>query len=290
MQNLTLLASNIEQTSQKQQVQIDQQGAAIARVEDKQEHFAAKLNELEKTVAKQATETAELQRELLVAKSTATVPPIRAGGPWDRELDGTVFRLSAGAIVARAEFEALMEKILVDANIPRVGSHAPVFRCTTKNPFGRSFHFQCEGLATTAARFVSKVWGALRSENGVWKNYTVEAQDGANVRAYGALDSSPKQAAEERIGKKFARFLQRVPALEKRHVEFNKARRTIIVDWRDVARITCPERDKNEIMCGKEALTQLGITPQAIHAHFREAIDVERIGEAANPTVWESCI
>ena len=134
------MAKEVVEDSQKKhekiQKQVDMQGVALSRVEANHDQLAGQVDEMHGQIARMEVATRELQRELLVARQTAPVPPLRGEGAWDRDPDGTVFRLSAGTTVARAQMERLMEKLVAEAGVPREGEDATRLRCTTKSPFG----------------------------------------------------------------------------------------------------------------------------------------------------------
>jgi len=288
------MAKEVVEDSQKQhekiQKQVDMQGVALSRVEANHDQLAGQVDEMHGQIARMEVATRELQRELLVARQTAPVPPLRGEGAWDRDPDGTVFRLSAGTTVARAQMERLMEQLVAEAGVPREGADAPRFRCTTKNPFGKSFIFQFEGTPLLAARRVGQVWTSLRDEHNEWKIHHVAAPDGSEVRAYGSLDTPPRQASEERIGKQFANFLQGTATFQKRQVEFHKPKRAILIDWREAARIACPQRDRHELLVNRDALELLKITSKELVALFNQAMREAGIGAAASQVRWESCV
>ena len=232
-----------------------------------------------------------LQAELAVAKKADPVPPSRGDGQWDRAADGTVFRLSAGATVARAQVEKIMEQLAREAGLARNKEEgAPVFTCNTKNPFGKSFLFQSDGVPSVGERNVRQIWESLRGSDGVWKEMHVSAPDGSQVRVYCSLDTSPKTSAEQRIGKLFTKFLKSSPKFERRQVDFHKRDLAVLVDWRQVARVACPSRDQQNLLVNSEALGHLQITKEEILELFQQAIREGGAGGGASQVRWESCI
>ena len=270
--------------------QLASTGERLDRQEKEQAQIGEMVAESKGRADRMESAIKELQAELAVAKKADPVPPSRGDGQWDRDADGTVFRLSAGTTVACAQVEKVMEQLAQEAGLARSKDGAAVFTCNTKNPFGKSFLFQSDGVPSVGARNIRQIWETLRGEDGVWKEMHVSAPDGSQVRVYCSLDTSPKTAAEQRIGKLFTKFLKSSPKFERRQVDFHKRDLAVLVDWRQVARVACPSRDQQNLLVNSEALGHLQITKEEILELFQQAIREGGAGGGASQVRWESCI
>ena len=107
---------------------------------------------------------------------------------------------------------------------------------------------------------------------------------------YGSLDASPRTGAEERTGKLFVRFLKSTPGFANRQVDFQRWKKEIVIDWRLVAKVSCPSRDKRELLFRREGLSQCNLTPAALLALFNLAMGDAGTGPGSSQVRWESCV
>ena len=286
--NITHIDKKITDNHQKLEKDIKATNSRVDEVDKDQARVAADVGDLSKRIEALEARNRVLEDGLNVAQRAEPAPPPNRV-VWDRQPDGSIFKLSAAAPVANAQVSRLFDEMLLHSKIPK-GDDEPCFQMVTKAPFAKSFIFQFKGTPSIAGDNCERLWSAMRNKDGSWKEWNVPNPDGGQTRVYAGLDISPRKTAEERAAKHFAKFLQKQPEFSGKQVYYQRRDAAILVNWRLVARVSCASRDNHELLMLRDGMEAAGIVPAAILVHFKTALREAGIGEGASKLKWESCV
>ena len=212
----------------------------------------------------------EMRCHLNLAQRTERVEPVVPDTSWSRAPDGSLIRLSANGLVARAEMQKLLE-VIVEASGKKIkDEHGDLFTCITNAPFARTHLYRSRGTDGIAATTVAHVLGSLRMANGRWKEHAVMGVDGGRLQAYIGNDRTEKQNAEARLGKLYMAELKK--HFPDANLSFQKRTNEVLDEWVVIARVTIPRTCACQVRCGCSAggaWILLGSEAGAQHVHGR---------------------
>ena len=227
----------------------------------------------------------EMRCHLNLAQRTERVEPVVPDTSWSRAPDGSLIRLSANGLVARAEMQKLLE-VIVEASGKNIkDEHGDLFTCITNAPLARTHLYRSRGTDGIAATTVAHVLGSLRMANGRWKEHAVMGVDGSRLQAYIGNDRTEKQNAEARLGKLYmAELKTHFPDC---NLSFQKRTNEVLDEWVVITRVTMPIKgtpalDANpDVLDGKYSETLLR---RCFKAATTEA------GGSASSVRWQSVV
>ena len=185
--------------------------------------------------------------------------------------------------MAKAQAEKVFAAIVAHAKLPNTPHHTTLL---TLSPFGKTFLYKFTGHRDLAISRCRAVYESLRNAKGEWKTFNALTTREVEQQVYVGFDRTPKQAAEGRVGKAMVKQLQE--ACPKREISFQSRGAHILVDWVQVAKVSCVASDKNEILINPVGLQQISLEASIMQ---QEAAKVLKQLELSPGGIrWESCI
>ena len=184
-----------------------------------------------------------LAKTLEVAESAPTQVTLQDPG-WERDIDGTIIRISAREPVPRAEVIKSLEGLLDEYKDKVIFSG-------TNDADNKQYTIKFTGPTGVAKDRVGKVLGRQRQHDGTWQEFYAKVRplSGAalsddnirTIRLSISDDKSPRQVAREIAGKKLREILKDM--LPGKRLYFARETGKISCNWVGVARVD-PKPDR----------------------------------------------
>lgn len=256
------LSTHIHESAAKGQEILDSVNQVTANVVTQTNLLIeAKLQPIRSFVDKHETELAFLRSQLeetqhRLAKlekafaSPATAPP-SAGSGYERIADPTVIKINCAVGLLKKDVQAGLESTLRDYQPSEFA-----FQGSDDTP-SRFHTLTFLGPSSSAALKVNKVM-ALLYNSGDWIRCFAKSPSGVPQQIYLSRDKNPKQLRVEFFTKKLCKLL--LVKLPEANIVQRRSKGLILVDWRQFAKIDCPDEDGEPSLQWKPSLlTQYGI-------------------------------
>ena len=180
------------------------QGAMQEHVDEKFCALESKIDGAEEkreaAALQQSADLGALAKRVALLETSAAMPELSAQerktgidkvqrDPY--EMDPTLVRIGASALVARKEMEELVEKLADDIKLDK--AHYKL----RGGPLSKNYTMAFNGDERTAARRARKLLDSQRGEDGQWATPTITRPDGAEERIFISPDRSWAKTREE---------------------------------------------------------------------------------------------
>jgi hypothetical protein len=200
------------------------------------------------------------EKALALAEAVVHDPSaILAEEDWDRVPDQTLLKVTCQALVEKVAVTEALGSWLAEA-----GANAEQYS-TTGPLLGRRFSVKFSGEPHLAARRVRKAATALRSSDGIWREFTVKSPGGEPCRLYVSEDKSARVVQVEMATKRLQRAIVETSGVACHMVKKDGVVTTNLVP---LAKIDATCDGECQILWHGDALAKTTVSKEKVLEHF----------------------